>query len=126
MEQYIFTPSSVLDLLTQITELSEYEIGFTETFDNKFRLTVGDSVYDIEPESVQTLKVDDSTISDIQDTNMEAYESLESEGVIGIANEDISNKDDVEIESGIIKEALKTLLVGGMVRLTGKMLSNKQ
>lgn len=125
MEQYIFTPSSVLDLLTQITELSEYEIGFTETFDNKFRLTVGDSVYDIEPESVQTLKVDDSTISDIQDTNMEAYESLESEGVIGIANEDISNKDDVEIESGIIKEALKTLLVGGMVRLTGKMLSNK-
>lgn len=125
MEQYIFTPSSVLDLLTQINELSEYEIGFTETFDNKFRLTVGDSVYDIEPESVQTLKVDDSTISDIQDTNMEAYESLESEGVIGIANEDISNKDDVEIESGIIKEALKTLLVGGMVRLTGKMLSNK-
>lgn len=125
MEQYIFTPSSVLDLLTQITELSEYEIGFTETFDNKFRLTVGDSVYDIEPESVQTLKVDDSTISDIQDTNMETYESLESEGVIGIADEDISNKNDVEIESGIIKEALKTLLVGGMVRLTGKMLSNK-
>lgn len=120
MEQYIFTPSSVLDLLTQISELSEYEIGLTETFDNKFRLTVGDSIYDIQPEEIDTVKVDESALSEISDTNVNTYENLEAEGVVGLSSE----SDDVEITSGIIKETLKTLLVGGMVRLTGKLLSN--
>lgn len=126
MEQYIFTPSSVLDLLTQINELSEYGIGLTETFDNKFRLTVGDSIYDIEPESIQTIKVDEEAVSSVQDANMETYESLESEGVIELSNDDIDIQHNEAIESGIIKEALKTLLVGGMVRLTNKLLKDKK
>lgn len=114
MEQYIFTPSSILDLLSQIDELKDYDIGLTETFDNNFRLTVGDSVYDIEPDDVNKISVSNEVVEDIIDTNESTYEDLEDSGLV-------SYEDQVDITSGIIKEALKTLLIGGMVRLTGKL-----
>ena len=119
MEQYIFTPSSVLDLLTQIDELKEYDIGLTETFDNQFRLTIGDSVYDINSENPDIVSIDDSALNNIVGLNEDTYEDLQESGSVEIENKD------VDITSGIIKEALKTLLVGGMVRLTGKLLRSK-
>jgi hypothetical protein len=52
-------------------------------------------------------------IEKVEDTNLEAYENLdESVDVI------VPGEGDEPVESGIIKELAKTLLVGGLVRLS--------
>ncbi len=111
MDKLLFTPAAVLDLLTQIEELQDYEIGITEELNGQLQLTVGDSVYSIADETTDVL-VDDTVIEDVEDANMEAYEALSEHGEVDL----------LPVESGIIKEVAKTLLVGGLVRLTKKLL----
>ena len=111
MADILFTPAAVLDLLTQIDELHDYEIGITEEMNGKLQLTVGNSVYSIADETTD-IPVDNAMINDIADINMEAYESLSEQGEVDL----------LPVESGIIKEFAKTLLVGGLVRLTTKIL----
>lgn len=111
MDELLFTPAAVLDLLTQITELSNYEIEITEALDGQLQLSIGDSVYTIANESTD-IKVDNAVVDDVSDVNTQAYESLSEQGDIDL----------LPIESGIIKEVAKTLFVGGLVRLTTKLL----
>lgn len=111
MDKLLFTPAAVLDLLTQIEELQDYEIGITEELNGQLQLTVGDSVYSIADETTEVL-VDDTAIEDVEDANMEAYEALSEHGEVDL----------LPVESGIIKEVAKTLLIGGLVRLTKKLL----
>lgn len=113
MENIIFTPSAVLDLLTQIEELSDTNISMTETFDNKLQLEIGDSTYILSDDAAQVVDVSSDVINKIEDVNQEAYQDLADAGTVDLQS---------PVESGIIKELAKTLLLGGLVRLSGKLL----
>jgi hypothetical protein len=111
MEELVFTPAAVLDLLTKIDELSEYDIGVSETPDG-LQVQIGESVYMIPLESFTEVEVPEEISNEISEINDVAYEEIAS---------DNDTYDD--IESGIIKEIAKTLLVGGVARLVKKFLS---
>lgn len=113
MDNVVFTPASVLSLLTKIDELKDVNIGMTETMDGKLQLSVGESVYELEPEVDTTVQVDDSVVDKIEDVNQQTYEDLAEDGEVELQE---------EVTGGVLKEIAKTLLLGGMVRLTGKML----
>lgn len=113
MDNVVFTPASVLSLLTKIDELKHVNIGMTETMDGKLQLSVGESVYELEPEVDTSVQVDDSVVDKIEDVNQQTYEDLAEDGEVELQE---------EVTGGVLKEIAKTLLLGGMVRLTGKML----
>lgn len=113
MDNVVFTPASVLSLLTKIDELKDVNIGMTETMDGKLQLSVGESVYELEPEVDTSVEVDDSVVDKIEDVNQQTYEDLAEDGEVELQE---------EVTGGVLKEIAKTLLLGGMVRLTGKML----
>lgn len=113
MDNVVFTPASVLSLLTKIDELKDVNIGMTETMDGKLQLSVGESIYELEPEVDTSVQVDDSVVDKIEDVNQQTYEDLAEDGEVELQE---------EVTGGVLKEIAKTLLLGGMVRLTGKML----
>lgn len=115
MSSLIFTPASLIDLLSQIDELADYDIGVTETIDDKLQLVIGDSTYIIDDSNVTDVTVDESAVEAVEDANETAYEQLDD-------SIEVSVGDDQIVESGILKELAKTLLVGGVVRLGAKLL----
>lgn len=112
MDEVVFTPAAVLSLLTQIEELKDYDIGIKDGIDGRLQVTVGNSVYDVDTGNVVEIAVDEETIADVEDANQDAYSSLSDSGEIALE----------PINSGVIKQLAKTLLVGGLVRLTSKLL----
>ena len=113
-DQILFTPAAILSILAQIDELKDKDIGITETLDHNLQLQVGETTYEIDPDAASVVNVDDYIISDISEINEEAYDDMIE-----------SSQGDMQyttVTSGIIKELVKTLLVGGMVRLTNKIL----
>lgn len=116
MDTILFTPASLLDLLSKIDELSEYEIGVAETIDGQLQLTIGDSTYLIDNDNATDVSVDETVVESIEDVNLDAYENLDDDIDVTIYDEG------EPIESGILKEVAKTLLVGGLVRLGSKLL----
>lgn len=116
MDSIVFTPASLIDLLSQVDELKDYDINITETIDGQLQLGIGSSTYLIDSKDATNVTVEDSVVDAVEDANMEAYENLDD-------SVDVSVYDETEpIESGILKEVAKTLLVGGMVRLAGKLM----
>lgn len=113
MESIVFTPASLIDLLSQIKELSDYPIGITETIDGQIQLNIGESLYIIDTDSATDIQVDDRIVDIVDDANQEAYENLDES--IDVT---VSGEGEEDIEAGLIKELAKTLLVGGLVRLT--------
>lgn len=107
MDTVVFTPSAVLDLLCQIQELSDLDIELKE-YANRIELTIGDSTYSINTSSVSEVAAEEETIEDIEDVNEIGYETAGEQSV----------------ESGLLTALAKTLLLGGMVRLTTKMLKD--
>ena len=116
MDTILFTPASLLDLLSKIDELSEYEIGVAETIDGQLQLTIGESTYLIDNDNATDVSVDETVVESIEDVNLDAYENLDDDIDVTIYDEG------EPIESGILKEVAKTLLVGGLVRLGSKLL----
>ncbi len=114
MDTLVFTPAALLDLFSQIDELSGYEISLTETIDKKLQLQIGDSVY-IVGEDAELVSADRDVVSDIDKLNSEAYDEL-------TASDDFTS--DQHILSGIVAELAKTLFIGGVARLTSKYLKN--
>lgn len=115
MDEIVFTPAAVLDLLTQIEELEDYEIGIKDGVSGTLQVTVGESVYTIDTNNVAEVHVDESTVNDVEDVNQDAYSYMSDSGEVKLE----------PINSGIIKQFAKTLLVGGLVRLTSKILSKE-
>lgn len=112
--EIVFTTSSLLDLLAQIEELSEYDIDINESIDGSLQLTIGESYYSINLNTAEDVEVSDEVVEEIAEINEENYDNL-----------DVETIDDLEpIESGIVKEALKTLAIGGLVRLGKKYLDS--
>lgn len=109
MGEIIITPSGLLSLLSQIDELSQYPLSVDES-DGRVVLVIGDSRYDLVPQD--SIAVDEDTADDVEELNDDGYQSI---------GEDIIDQAE-PIESGLIKQIIKTLLVGGMARLTAKYL----
>lgn len=111
----IFTPASLLEILDQIDELKDYNIGVTETFDNKIQIQIGDSIYQVETEGTEEVEVPQETIDKVEEVNEDAYENLVDGADFEEINEEV-------VEGGIIKEAIKSLLLGGAIKLIKKLL----
>lgn len=110
--QILFTPSSLVDFLTQVDELKDVNIGVNDDGE-KVSISIGDSTYEIDPKSVTDIDVSDDDVDQVCQANESNYDELEESGSIEI---------DDSIESGIIKQLLKTLAIGGIVRLAAKEL----
>ena len=110
--QILFTPSSLVDFLTQIDELKSVNIGVNDDGEN-VSISIGDSTYEINPKSVTDIDVSDDDVDQACQANESNYDELEESGSIEI---------DDSVESGIIKQLLKTLAIGGIVRLAAKEL----
>lgn len=109
MDQVVFTPASLLDLLSQIEELNEYDIDISEAGEN-IELTIGESTYTIKSDEAHDVEVPDETIEDVETINDEGYEEL------GVETLD-------EIEGGIIKTVAKALLLRGLIKLSSKLIN---
>lgn len=113
MDSIVFTPASLIDLLSKIEELQDLDVGISETIDNKIQLNVGDSLYIIETNNATDVPVDENTVEQVEDANFDAYDNLDDSVDVILPGEG-----EEPVESGIIKEIAKTLLVGGLVRLS--------
>lgn len=114
--EILLTPAALLDFLRQVDELSDKDISVDET-GSMLSVTIGESTYGIDLNQAETVEVPDEVVDEVADLADEAYAQLGEDGV---------EIDDIEepVEAGIISELLKTLAVGGMVRLTGKVLGD--
>ena len=113
MDSILFTPASLIDLLSKVDELSDLEIGISETLDGGLQLTVGQSTYMIDTSDAREVRVDDSVVQAVEETNLQTYESLDDSVDVEMS--------DTPIESGILKELAKSLLLGGLIRLSAKL-----
>lgn len=113
MDSILFTPASLIDLLSKVDELSDLEIGISETLDGGLQLTVGQSTYMIDTSDAREVEVDDSVVQEVEETNLQTYESLDDSVDVEMS--------DTPIESGILKELAKSLLLGGLIRLSAKL-----
>lgn len=108
----LLTPASLVDFLSQIDELSEKSISLNS--DNGYiEVSIGEATYRIRPQGEVNVPVSIDDIDEVNDAADDTYDELVDNGYI-------ENSD--EIESGIIKELIKTLAIGGMVRLAAKKL----
>lgn len=110
--QILFTHSSLVDFLTQVDELKDVNIGVNDDGEN-FSISIGDSTYQINPKSVTNIDVSDDDLDQACQANESNYDELEESGSIEVKD---------SVESGIIKQLLKTLAIGGIVRLAAKEL----
>lgn len=115
--EILLTPAALLDFLRQIDELADKDISVDET-GSTITVTIGESTYGIDLNIAEEIEVPDEIVEEVSDVADEAYAEL---GESGVEFTEIADTEEV-VEGGIIKETLKTLAVGGLVRLTGKIL----
>ena len=113
--EILFTPAALLDFLRQVEELSDKDIIVDDT-GSSIKITIGDSVYEIKNSDAEEVEVEPEVIEEVSDINESTYEELDD-----VEYTEITDDEEV-VEGGILSEALKTLAVGGMVRLTSKLL----
>lgn len=112
--EILFTTSSLLDFLQQIDELSDKDIILNED-DSKITVTIGDSTYTINKSDAEEVEVEPEVVEEVAEINEATYEELDD-----IEYDELEEGE--VVEGGIISEALKTLAVGGLVRLAGKIM----
>ena len=115
--EILFTTASLLDFLQQIDELSDKELQLDATNPNQITVIIGDSTYSIPLNAVEDVEVPDEVVDEVSDIADDAWTELAA-GTVDITEV----AEDEVVEGGLITEALKTLAVGGLVRLTGKIL----
>jgi len=114
--EIVFTPASILELLAQIEELKDCELSLSQTIDNKIQLQIDDSIYILDTEyQVPELQVEENVIDEIGEINESTYKEL-------IENDEMLVDEVEPIEGGILKELATSLLLGGMIKLTKKLL----
>lgn len=110
-DEILFTPSALLDFLSQVEELSDKDISITES-EASILVEIGDSSYEIPTSSASDVPVEEEVIEQVADVNEEGYEGLDLD------------EDADAVEGGLIKELFKTLAIGGLVRLTKNAIKN--
>jgi len=113
--EILFTSASLLDFLQQIDELSDKDIIVNED-DTSITVTIGDSTYTINKNDAEEVEVEPEVVEEVNEITETTFEELDD-----VEYTEITDEEEV-VEGGIISEALKTLAVGGMVRLTSKLL----
>lgn len=124
MEQLLLTPSSLLSILTQIDELKDKDIEITESLDGTLQLRIGDSVYILNEENPVEFEVEEEVVEQVDEVNQDTYLDLQESGEVEMEFDE--DEYSTAVEGGILSELFKTLAVGGMVRLTSKMLTPKE
>ena len=110
----VFTPAAILDMLSQIIELQDYAIGVTETIDGNLQIQIGDSIYEVQSEAAEEVSVPEDVVESIETINEDAYTDLVESGSFEETQQ--------TVESGLIKEAIKSLLLGGAIKFIKKLL----
>lgn len=117
MDKLVFTPSAVLALLSEVEELDSYDIEFEESSDS-VDISINGKHYILAAENAEEINIDETSLDAISDANNSGYDELQD-------NQNIVYEEDAEpVEGGIIKELVKTLAVGGLVRLTSKAIKH--
>lgn len=107
--ELVFTQAALLDLLTQIDELKDYDISILDGVAPT--VFIGNSQYNISNVNIENIQVDEKTLNKVETINDETFDEI------------IDSDESLDsINSGIIGNIAKTLLVGGLVRLTKKLL----
>lgn len=104
-QSFVLTPSGLVSFLSEIEELRNADIAIDESTTG-LKVRIGESTYDIQSPSGSEVNVDDTVMEEIEEINDEGWDEVDVEF------------EDEPIEGGILKEALKTLAIGGLVRLT--------
>lgn len=112
--EILFTPAALLDFLSQIDELSDKDIALDDT-GASLTIKIGDSTYSINNSDAEDIAVDPEVVNEVSDINESTLEEIEDIEFTEVSDEEV-------VEGGLVKEFFKTLAVGGMVRLTTKML----
>jgi hypothetical protein len=115
--EILLTPAALLDFLRQIDELADKDISVDDT-GSALNITIGDSSYSIDFGDAETVEVPDDVVEEVAEINENTYEEIDD-----VEYTEVSDEEEV-VEGGVIKELLKTLAVGGMVRLTGKIMGD--
>lgn len=110
-DMVVLTGSALITLLSQIEELKGLDLEITE-LDDYISVKIGENTYELEAPVESTVSVDSETFDNIDELNTEGYEEFDDEMT------------DEAVEGGIIKELIKTLAVGGLVRLTKDAIVN--
>lgn len=105
-EALVLTPSALLAFLSEIEELDAQGTLSIEQNDGQLIVSIGESTYVLESAD-SPVAVDDDVVDTISELDEDGYDEIDAET---IENE--------PVEGGIIKELIKTLAVGGLVRLT--------
>ena len=117
MEQVVFTEAAILELLAQIDELREYDIALSSDGDT-LDLVIGDSEYSVKLSDAEEIEVSPEALEVVDDINEDIFEDIESGD---FDSDDAGDIDDMEdIEGGIIKDGIKSLLLGGAIRMAAK------
>lgn len=112
--EILLTPAALLDFLRQVDELADKDISVDDT-GSALNITIGDSSYSIDFNQAEEVEAPDDTVEEVAEINETAFEELDDVEYSEVSEDDV-------VEGGLIKEALKTLAVGGLVRLTAKLL----
>lgn len=112
--EILLTPAALLDFLRQVDELADKDISVDDT-GSALNITIGDSSYSIDLNQAEEVEVPETVVDEVAEINETTYEELDDVEYTEISDEEV-------VEGGIIKEALKTLAVGGLVRLAGKIM----
>lgn len=122
-EQLLFTSAAVLDLLSSIDELADKDIHLSEN-GNNVTIQIGESEYTIADRNAVDVEVPPEVVDEVDEITSDAFEELSADGVDVDIDDD--NYADEVVEGGPIKQIAKTLLLGGMLRLSAKLLQKNK
>ena len=108
MSNIVLTPSALLAFLNEVEELKDKEINFHES-DDELSISIDDNTYVLDASNAVEVELDDYSFDEVETANEDGYEEI---------GEDIEDISDEDVEGGIIKELVKTLALGGLVRMT--------
>lgn len=114
-ETLVLTSSALIGFLSQIKELEGIDLSIGDSDGDKLVIKIGEDVYTLESPDDSIVEVEDELVDAIDDINEEGFDELREEGINDIGLEDQEGE---VIEGGIIKEMVKTLALGGLIRLT--------
>lgn len=110
--ELLFTPSGLLDFLTSIEELKDYEIQLIESPD-ELSIAIGDTTYSLETDNAVDIDVDEDVVDTIAQENEETYDAIA---------DNVGMEVSTEVEGGILTSLTKSLLLGGILRAVPKLL----
>lgn len=103
----ILTPSALASFLMQIDELKDKAISVQET-ESGIEVSIGENKYSLQP---------GTELSEVDPEVVDTIEEINEEGFADASNDEL-------VEGGLIKELIKTLAIGGLVRLTKNALTS--